>query len=127
VALAALAASSICGAGHLQVGWIATRIALAGYVVPFMAVYNPALMLQEGDPLDVATMIGKAIIAIVLWGSASIGYFRAPLIMAERVAAAAGAFLLVVAVPVTDQLGLAVGAGFVIWQWLRRRRAAVTP
>ena len=29
----------------------AMRIALAGYVIPFIAVYSPALMLQPGDPM----------------------------------------------------------------------------
>jgi TRAP transporter 4TM/12TM fusion protein len=52
VALAALAASPIAGATHMRIGFEATRIAIAGYVVPFMAVYAPALMLQPGGPLE---------------------------------------------------------------------------
>src|SRR3546814_7965413 len=57
---------------------LACRIALAGFVIPFMAVYAPALMLQPGDPRAdvigfwpaVAYVVGKAILAIGLWGIA---------------------------------------------------------
>jgi hypothetical protein len=40
VALAALAAQAIANASHMKIGFIATRIALAGYVIPFMTVYS---------------------------------------------------------------------------------------
>src|SRR3546814_6748384 len=52
VALAALAASSIAKEKHTKIALNATKIGLAGYVVPFMAVYTPALMLQGGTWFD---------------------------------------------------------------------------
>ena len=121
VALAALAASSICRAGHMQVGFIATRIAMAGYVVPFMAVYSPALMLQTTDPLAVAYILLKALIAIGLWGAAAIGFFWTPLNWAERAFGAAAAFLFVLALPVTDEIGFVMTAVFLLWQRYRLR------
>ncbi|AWK86991.1 TRAP transporter permease [Azospirillum thermophilum] len=121
VALAALAASSICRAGHMQIGFIATRIAMAGYVVPFMAVYDPALVLQSGDWMAVAYIFVKACIAIGLWGAAAIGFFWTPLNWAERGLATAGAFLFVVALPITDEVAFAVTALFVLWQYRRRK------
>lgn len=126
VALAALAASSIARAGHMEIGFLATRIAAAGYVVPFMAVYDPALMLQ-GDPsvLAVAYMVVKALVGIALWGGAAIGHFMTDLTWPERLWAAAGAGLLVAALPVTDELGFAVAAAFMLWQWRQSRKAAV--
>src|SRR5450755_3725951 len=62
-----------------------------------------------------------AVIAIVLWGSASIGYLRAPINWAERIVATVAAFLLVVAIPWTDEAGFALAAAFVGWHWLRSR------
>lgn len=121
VALAALAASSICRADHMDIGWIATRIAMAGYVVPFMAVYDPALMLQTSDPLAVAYILTKACIAIGLWGAATIGFFWTPLNWPERIFAAAGAFLFVLALPISDEIGFAMTAVFVLWQRYRLR------
>ncbi len=48
VALAAFAAASISKASPMRIGWKATHIAIAGFVIPYMAVYDPALMLQGG-------------------------------------------------------------------------------
>lgn len=126
VALAALAASSIARAGHMEIGWIATRIAMAGYVVPFMAVYDPALMLQTDSAAAVVYMVVKACVGIMLWGSAAVGYFLTPMTWAERGVATAAAFLLVLAMPVTDEAGFAIAAAFVAWQWWRSRRPAGT-
>ena len=57
VALAALAAAPIAKASPDAIGWQATRMALAGFLIPFMAVYEPALMLQ-GDGGAVAAQFG---------------------------------------------------------------------
>ena len=51
VALAAFAAAPIAKESGLKIGIQAVKIALAGFVVPFMAVYAPALMLQDGGPI----------------------------------------------------------------------------
>src|SRR3569833_4298773 len=48
VALAALAAAPIAKENPDKIGWEAMRIALAGYVIPFIFVYSPALMLFFG-------------------------------------------------------------------------------
>ena len=49
VALAAFAAASIAKASPMKIGWKATHIAIAGFVIPYMAVYDPSLMLQTRD------------------------------------------------------------------------------
>src|SRR5437667_953962 len=122
VALAAFAAASIAKASPMKIGWKATHIAVAGFVIPYMAVYDPALMLQGGTLFDTAYMVAKAVLAIGLWGAASIGYLRAPLTWAERILATAAAFLLVVAVPWTDEAGFALCVAVAAWHWLRTRR-----
>src|SRR5450631_2385437 len=101
VALAAFAAASIAKASPMRIGWKATHIAIAGFVIPYMAVYDPSLMLQSGTWFDTVYVVFKAIVAIVLWGSASVGYLRGPLNWPERIVATAAAFLLVVAIPWT--------------------------
>ena len=52
----------------------------------------------------------KALVAIGLWGAASIGYLWSPLSWPERIVAAAAAFSLVVALPVTDEIGFVLAA-----------------
>jgi len=121
VALAAFAAASIAKASPMRIGWKATHIAIAGFVIPYMAVYDPSLMLQSGTLLDTAYVVFKAIIAILLWGAASIGYLRAPLNWAERIFVTIAAFLLVVAIPWTDEVGFGLCAAFIAWHLFRTR------
>ena len=127
VALAALAAASIAKAPFMKIGFKATQIAIAGFVIPFMAVYDPALMLQGGTWADTAYMVFKAVVAIVLWGAAAVGYMRAPLKWPERIAAAGAAFMLVVAIAWTDWVGYGLGAAFFAWHYWRTRAPAVAP
>jgi hypothetical protein len=95
---------------------MAVRIGAAGFVVPFMAVYSPALMLQPGDPMAevigfypaVVYVVAKALMAVMLWGVAIIGYLRAPVAWWERIWALAAASTLVLAMPITDEIGCSV-------------------
>jgi TRAP transporter 4TM/12TM fusion protein len=128
VALAAFAAASIAKASPMRIGWKATHIAIAGFVIPYMAVYDPALMLQpEAGATGVsivaaAYVIVKTIIAIGLWGGAAVGYFlRGPLNWPERIAAFVAASLLVAAAPWTDNVGFVASALFIAWHWWRTR------
>ena len=93
VALAALAAAPIAKENPDKIGWEAMRIALAGYVIPFIFVYSPALMLQAGDPMAaklgfygaVALATFKALVAIGLFGMVAIGFLFTRLTVLERV------------------------------------------
>jgi TRAP-type uncharacterized transport system fused permease subunit len=126
VALAAFAASPIAGVSGMRIGVQAVRIALAGFVVPYMAVYSPELMLQ-GDPTvpAVVWIVFKALVAIGLWGIAAIGYLWQPVSWPLRIWAFVSALLMVAAVPLTDQIGLAGAVllfGLLFW---RHHRTAV--
>ncbi|MCS7268299.1 MAG: TRAP transporter permease [Geminicoccaceae bacterium] len=131
VALAALAASPIAGASHLAIGVTATRIAIAGYVVPFMAVYSPSLLLQPGDPMAevlgfwpaVLYVVAKAVLGVTLWAAATTGFLKVPLSWPERIWCLGAAGLLVVALPVTDELGLGAAAAFFLFHLGWRARA----
>ena len=100
---------------------LAMRIAIAGFVIPYMAVYAPALMLQGGTWVDTGYVVFKATVAIVLWGGAAIGYWLAPLGLAARIWALVAACFLVAALPMTDEIGLGMAAALVVWHLLRRR------
>lgn len=127
VALAAFAAASIAKASPMKIGWKATHLAIAGFVIPYMAVYDPALMLQPETAggsvtiLAAVYIIAKTVLAIGLWGGAAIGFLRARLNWAERIVAFAAAALLVAAAPLTDELGFAASALFIAWHFWRTR------
>ena len=129
VALACFAAAPIAKERGLTISLNAVKIAAAGFVIPFMAVYTPALMLQDGGPL--ATAIGywpavvyvvtKTVLAIGLWGAAVIGWMGRPLVLWQRALAVLAAGMLVVALPATDGIGFALVALFAAQHLLLRR------
>lgn len=123
VALAAFAAAPIARASPMKIGFQAMRIAIAGFVIPYMAVYAPALMLQGGTWASTAYVVFKAVVAIVLWGGAAIGYWLTPLSLFARLWAFVAAGFLVAALPLTDEIGLAMAAALAVWHLLRRRSA----
>jgi TRAP transporter 4TM/12TM fusion protein len=127
VALAAFAAASIAKESAMKIGIKAVQIAIAGFVIPYMAVYSPELMLQgDWTFAAVAYVVFKAVLSIGLWGAAAIGFLLGPLNMVERGFAAIAAFMLVAAIPLTDEIGFGMSVVFVVWHVIRRRRLAPT-
>ncbi len=125
VALACFAAAPIARENGLKISFEALKVAAAGFVIPYMAVYTPALMLQDGGPLAqqigyvpaVAYIVLKALIAIGLWGAAVIGWLHRPLAVWERALAALIAAMLIAALPFSDQLGLSLFVVFILLWW----------
>ena len=134
VALACFAAAPIARESGLKISFEAIKVAAAGFVIPFMAVYSPALMLQDGGalaaslgyPAAVAYIVFKTGFAIALWGAAVIGFASVRLTLFERALATAASFSMLAALPLTDEVGFALGAVFALLVW-RRARAAGTP
>ncbi|TGD67407.1 TRAP transporter permease [Tabrizicola sp. WMC-M-20] len=132
VALACFAAAPIAKERGLTISIQAVKIAAAGFVIPFMAVYTPALMLQNGGPLAEAIgfipaviyVVTKTVLAIGLWGIAVIGWFGAPLQLWQRALAMVAAGALVVALPATDGIGFALVLAFAAQHILLLRRKA---
>jgi TRAP transporter 4TM/12TM fusion protein len=135
VALACFAAAPIARESGLAISMQAIKVAAAGFVIPFMAVYSPALMLQPGGelaaqwglPLAAAYIIIKALLAIGLWGAAVTGFLRTTMNWPERLLAAAAAITLIAALPLTDEIGFVLTAVTVVlhWRLSRTRMAAV--
>ncbi len=124
VALAAFAAASIAKESAMKIGVKAVQIAVAGFVVPYMAVYSPELMLQgDWTVASVGYVLLKAVIAIGLWGGTAIGYLWIPLNAFERLFAFVAASMLVIATSFTDQIGFVLSAAFLAWHFWQSRRA----
>jgi TRAP transporter 4TM/12TM fusion protein len=126
VALAAFAAASIARDSPTKIGFKATQVAIAGFVVPFMAVYDPMLMMQ-GNPtfLGVTYVTFKAVLAILLWGVVAVGYGLSPASLWQRLFAFVSAAMLVAALPLTDEIGLVMSAVFIVWHLWRSRQYRV--
>jgi len=122
VALACFAAAPIAREKGLKISLWAMRIALAGFVIPFMAVYEPALMLQGGTIFTVFYVVAKVVLAVGLWGAVFTGFLGMPMRSWERVVGFLAGVSLVVALPYSDALGLLLAVSLIGQHWWRARR-----
>jgi TRAP-type uncharacterized transport system fused permease subunit len=115
----------------MKIAMQASKLAVAGFVVPFMAVYTPALMLQDagpmaasyGYPVEVVYIVFKACFAVALWGVATVGFLFVRAGLLVRLAAFGAGLSLMLAVPLTDEIGFAAGVATIAYQWWRSRVA----
>jgi len=90
VCIPAYCAASIAGAKPLQTGFEAFKLALVAFVVPYIFIYNQALLLKGGWVEEVSLVL-VLLIAIVFLSAAVTGYFFKRLNLIERAIMAAGA------------------------------------
>jgi TRAP transporter 4TM/12TM fusion protein len=127
VALSAFAAANIAGSDVDKTGWTATRIGWAAYIVPFLFVLSPSLLMQ-GSPLVIAWAVMSAGLGIWLGTIGVVGHFQGPVAPVRRALFIAAGVLSLVPGDMfpgaffTDLVGLALGA-FLIAGELRGRRA----
>jgi TRAP transporter 4TM/12TM fusion protein len=107
VSLAAYAASGIAGSPPLQTAWTAMVLAFAGFLVPFMFVYGPPLLLV-GSPGEVLLVVGTGVAGVTALAASAMGYLRGGLAFWQRVLLGAAAGALIVPDLATDCLGLLI-------------------
>jgi TRAP-type uncharacterized transport system fused permease subunit len=105
VSLAAFAAAGLAGAPPMRTAVVASTLAGAGFIVPFMFVYGPALLMQ-GSVLEVSWVTASALVGVTSLAAAGIGYARRPIAWWERIMALAAALLLIKPGLITDGAGL---------------------
>jgi TRAP transporter 4TM/12TM fusion protein len=131
VCLASYAAASIGKTDPVRTGWEAMRLCAIAYVVPFLFVFSPALLLI-GSWYAVAISIATAIAGAVLLGVGLVGYLFRPIGVLTRLVflvAAAGLLIPVVETGTYTNLSWAINAGglllaviMVAIEWLARSR-----
>ncbi|HEX7066107.1 MAG TPA: TRAP transporter permease [Bacillales bacterium] len=122
VCLAAYAGAGIAGANPMKTGVTSTKLAIAAFIIPYMFVSNPVLVLQ-GDPT-----ISSVIVAIVtaLLGMAGIsaglmGFFIAEAKWWERVLLIGSGLLLIYPNIIDSLIGFVVLGGLALFQFVRSR------
>ena len=125
VALACFAAAPIARESGLKISMWAISIAVAGFIVPFMAVYEPALMLQGDSLLATVYVVFKAALAIGIWGAIFTGFLQIKMPWWERALGFAAGASLILATPMSDEIGFALAAVFIAQHLWRARNAQV--
>ncbi|MCZ6637763.1 MAG: TRAP transporter fused permease subunit [Alphaproteobacteria bacterium] len=129
IALAAFAAATLSKADPMITGFVAMRFGWVAYVVPFLFVLSPTLLLI-GDPGPVALNVATAVAGVYLISVAVVGYFSRPLNWGYRLmlsVAGIAAMLPDVEVGLNgfgDAFGVLVGGGFLVREFLVARHAA---
>ena len=122
VALAVFAASGLAKSNLWTTGWAAVKIGAAGFVVPFMFVYEPAL-LMIGDWPTIVWRFVVSCIGIALLAAGLHGYLLKAMPMWQRVLAVAAAFMLVVPHLLADLAGFVLGAALIAVQYFIQAEA----
>ena len=78
VAMAVYAANALAGGKVWEASIKAVKLGVTGFIVPFLFVYEPAILLQ-GDPFYVAAVVAQAAFGVVVLAAALHGYLLAPL------------------------------------------------
>jgi TRAP transporter 4TM/12TM fusion protein len=115
VALAVYAASGLARSKLWKTGWAAVKIGAAGFVVPFMFVYEPALLMIGDWPL-IAWRFILSCIGIGMLAAGLHGYLLKPLPLWQRGVAIAAGLLLVAPDITTDILGLTLTVAILAFQ-----------
>jgi TRAP transporter 4TM/12TM fusion protein len=121
VALAVYAAASLAKTDLWKAGWEAVRIGAAGFIVPFMFVYEPSL-LMIGDWQDVAPSFITATIGTIILAASLQGYLIRSATIWQRAILFVAALCLIKPGWKTDLVGLALLAVVVAIQYLAKMK-----
>ncbi|ACA32371.1 TRAP transporter permease [Histophilus somni] len=121
VALAAFAGAGIAQGDPMKTGWQSLRLALAGFIVPFIFVYNPnmlmidvtnAAVIAKTFPLpsafEIINVIVSSVIGVLGLSAAVEGYLKNTIPIWQRIILAIGSLMLIIPEWSTDIIGIAV-------------------
>lgn len=123
VAFASFAAAALVGADPMRTGWAGMRLGILGYIVPFLFVFSPSLLLR-GSPGNILVSVATAAVGTVILGMALEGYFLRKLSPLQRVLLGFGALGLLIPVGeglpfawLANGVGAALAFPMVFWEW----------
>lgn len=122
VALAAYAGSAIAKSNPMKTAFNASRLAIAVFIVPYVFCYNPAMLLIDTTPLQVAQVAVTSFIGIFGVSAALEGYLMTNMSPLVRILMAAGGLMLIDPRTITDLVGILVIAGCCVYQNARAKR-----
>ena len=122
VALAAYAASGISGGKPLLTGVNASKLAIAAFIIPYIFVLSPELLMINATPTGILWAVATAIIGMVGLSSAMIGYLYYHSTWYERIILFASGLLMIIPGIVTDVPGLMLFILILVGQKARKAR-----
>ncbi len=121
VALASFAAAAIANARPMEVGWQAMRFAVAGFIIPFMFIYGPAMVLK-GTGAEIAQTIVTGLLGTMALAAAVQGWLLKTANLLERGLLLVAALALIKSGWVTDLVGLGILGAIASLQYIQVRK-----
>ncbi|WP_201590347.1 MULTISPECIES: TRAP transporter permease [Psychrobacter] len=128
VCLAAFAGAGISGGDPMKTGFLSLKLALAGFIVPFMFIYNPTMLMIDPTGLavtakdfplppivDIITVVVTSITGVIALSAALEGYFRGGMNTLTRVILVVGALLLIYPEIITGVAGAVIVLGIAVF------------
>lgn len=124
VSLAAYTAAGISGSKPMKTGLTAFLFSLPAFIIPFLFIYGPGLLL-EGEAVSIILTFLTSALGIVAFATVTVGWFLSELKFWQRCLIAVGALTLIVPGAHSDAIGLGI-LGVALFQVViaRRRNAA---
>ena len=123
VALAAYAGAGISGGDPLKTGVNASKLAIAAFIIPYMFVLSPVLLMVSGTVIDLLLATITALLGMVALSSGLIGFLADKCLLPERLLLAVGGLLLIKPGWITDVIGVVIFAVILALQLKRRKQA----
>lgn len=119
VALAAYAGAAISGGNALKTGVNASKLAIAAFIIPYIFVLSPVILMINATPLGLVMTLITAMIGMIALSSSLIGHLVTDMNIVERVVLFAGGLLMIIPGTATDLGGFTI---FAILIFLQKRR-----
>ena len=111
VALAAYAGAGISGGSPNATGFQAMKLAIAGFVVPYMFVFAHSMLMIDATLANILWVVVTGVVGVLLLAVAVEGSLRRPLNPFWRLLAAAGALTLIYPGLISDVIGAVIALG----------------
>ncbi|WP_347551797.1 TRAP transporter permease [Pseudalkalibacillus hwajinpoensis] len=123
VALAAFAGAGISGGDPNKTGFQAMKLAIAGFIVPFMFVFSHEMLMVDATFMNVLVIAVTSLIGVFLLSVTAEGYFLTTLPFWFRVLTGIGAMLLIYPGIITDVIGGIIFIIIMAKNFLSRKQA----
>ena len=126
VAVAAFAAASIAKANPVMIAVVACRIAMVAFILPFVFIYQPGLLLI-GSIWTILLVSGTVALGVLALNAAIEGYYLGMLDLPKRVLLFAAGVGLFLPFEVAQIAGALLLAAMTAWLWAGWRAARAIP
>ena len=116
VALAAYAGSAIAKSSPMKTAFTATRLAIAGFIVPYICALSPAMLLIDASAVEVVMIVITSLIGIFGVAAGLSGFIYKKMNPIMRILIVVGGITLLIPGTMTDVIGLVIVVGVILVQ-----------